>query len=85
MLTVGELRKVEPKQQQPNHLALIRQGVKLRKVAPMKQAPAPKQAEVVDPASLTIGDILQKLAAVREAVASGSSGGGSSSSSSSAW
>jgi hypothetical protein len=56
-----------------DHLGLIRQGVKLKKVQPMRQAPPPRKPEVSDPTALSVGDILEKLAAVREAVASESS------------
>jgi hypothetical protein len=66
-------------------LSQIRNGVKLSKVQAMKQAPIPRKAEVTDPATLTIGDILEKLAAVREAVASDSSGGSGTSSTESEW
>jgi hypothetical protein len=86
MLLPGQLKPVSTaprpplQDEQPGHLELIRKGVQLRKVQPMKQAPPPKPPEVSDPTQLTIGDILEKLAAVREAVASDSSGGGSDSS-----
>ena len=55
-----------------SHLELIRQGVKLRKVQPMKQeAPKPSRKDV-DPNGLSMGEILERLAEVREAVASAS-------------
>ena len=55
-----------------SHLELIRQGVKLRKVQPVKQeAPRPIQKDI-DPNGLSMGEILERLAEVRGAVASGS-------------
>jgi hypothetical protein len=57
----------------------------LRKVVPVKAAPPPKKAEAGDMTGLSVGDILEKLAAVREAVASESSGSGEEESTESEW
>ena len=60
-----------------DHLALIRQGVKLRKTEPVKQQPKAR-VQVTDPNSLTMAEILQTIAEIREAVANEDSAGYSS-------
>ncbi|KAH0792191.1 hypothetical protein GPJ56_003990 [Histomonas meleagridis] len=78
-----------PKLQSPpgaptDHLALIRQGVKLRKTETNKK-PKKIRVEETDPNSLSMAEILQTIAEIREAVAdeesdSESSGGSGTSS-----
>jgi hypothetical protein len=74
----------------PSHLDLIKAGgFQLKKVdrsQPLGPPPKPKFEKEEDPGALTLQDILQKAASIREAVAcSDSSGSGSEKTESTAW